>query len=142
MGAPAFKEHIGVLMGTTISLVLAVSPDWEELDHRGAVSARVFPGTALACPYLTQNSIVRVRRLSSVTSDDEIGESSSVLSHSMRPSKRLRDSTQVEGGTSSVTTSSEEHLMTVEMDSSWMVSSGLLHPSTVSFVRLSGRRRN
>jgi hypothetical protein len=96
MGVPAFKEHIGALMGTTSPIVLAVSPDWEELDHRGAVSARVFPDTVVACPYLTQYSIVRVRHLSSVISDDAIGESSSVLYHSMRPSKRLRDSTQVE----------------------------------------------
>jgi hypothetical protein len=101
MGVPAFKEDISALMGTTGPLVLAVSPDWDELDHLGAVSARVFPGTSLACPCLFQNSVVRVRRLSSVTSDEGIGESSS-----LRPSKRLRDSFPVEEGTSRIDASS------------------------------------
>jgi hypothetical protein len=66
-----------------------VSPDWKELDHSGAVSARVFPGSSVACPYLTQGSIVKVRRLSSVVAANGIGDISETRLSSKRPREEL-----------------------------------------------------
>jgi hypothetical protein len=96
VGVPEFKGYLAALLGTTLPIVLTVSPDWEELDHQGAISARVFPGSSIACPYITQDSEIRVRRLSSMSPDDGIGESSSVLPPDVRSPKRLRPSCQLE----------------------------------------------
>ena len=72
-------------------MVLTVSPDWEELDHLGAVSARVFPGSSIACPHVTQDSVVRVRLLTSTLRDDS-ERSPEVFPPVARPFKRSRGS--------------------------------------------------
>ncbi len=39
---------------------LFVGPTWPGLDHDGAITDRVFPGTITPCPYVEQGSVVRV----------------------------------------------------------------------------------
>jgi hypothetical protein len=79
------------LLDSSLPVVLTVSPDWKELDHLGPVSAHILPGASVACPYLIQGSTVRVRWLSSVMRNDEIGESLATSPPVTLPSKRPRD---------------------------------------------------
>jgi hypothetical protein len=48
------------LLGTMSPVVLAVGPEWVELDHHGLISDRTLPGSITPCPFLTDNSVVRV----------------------------------------------------------------------------------
>jgi hypothetical protein len=91
MTVPQLQRMGGDLLRTRNPIVLAVSPDWEEVHHSGSVRARVFPGSAVPCPYLGQNSIVQVRQRSPL-GPDATGESSDVCSQETRPSKRFSDS--------------------------------------------------
>ncbi len=95
---PQFKGDLAMLMGITSPILLEVSPDWEELNHLGPVGARVFPGSSIACSYLTQRSVVRVRRFSSLAPDHESDEPPpSASSHEERAPKRSRDASRVGG---------------------------------------------
>ena len=105
------------MLGTDSPVVLAVSPDWEELDHLGLVSARVFPNTAVACPYLSQDSTIKVRSLFSVSCDGDIDASSAIDLSAVLPSKGHNDGKppQMEGrdlgGTLLVTPSEKRNLI-------------------------------
>jgi hypothetical protein len=70
VSVPQFKMALASMMATTSALRLTVSPDWEELDHQGPVSAMVIPGSAILCPSLGRGSRVRVQRLTSTQDDD------------------------------------------------------------------------
>jgi hypothetical protein len=106
-----------IMLGTDSPVVLAVSPDWEELDHLGLVSARVFPNTAAACPYLSQDSTIKVRSLFSVSCDGDIDASSAIDLSAVLPSKGHNDGKppQMEGrdlgGTLLVTPSEKRNLI-------------------------------
>jgi hypothetical protein len=54
------------LLRTTSPVVLFVGPTWGMLDHDGVVVDRFFPGTSIPCPFLIQNSVVRVRKRASL----------------------------------------------------------------------------
>jgi hypothetical protein len=105
-----------ILLGSDSPVILAVSPDWEELDHLGPVSARVFPNTAVACPYLTQGSTIKVRSLSSVSRDDDVDASSAIDLIAILPSEHHRDGNPPQmdsldlGGTILVTPSEKRKL--------------------------------
>jgi hypothetical protein len=77
MTVPEFRHKVSELMGVRSPITLMISPDWVELDHLGPVSALVYPGTSSSCPYLTNGSIVRARRVRVISSpsDDDIEES-------------------------------------------------------------------
>jgi hypothetical protein len=62
MAVPLFKLAMAGLLRTHSPVSLFVGPDWLELDHQGSISDQFYPGTELACPYLGQDSVVRVRR--------------------------------------------------------------------------------
>jgi hypothetical protein len=55
---------MGRLLETDSQITLTVSPDWAELNHLGLVSDRVLPGSDSLCPFLDQNSVVRVQQSS------------------------------------------------------------------------------
>jgi hypothetical protein len=59
---PGFKARMASLLDTRLPIRLLLSPDWHELDHPGTVSLRVLPGSTSSCPYLEQNSVVRVHQ--------------------------------------------------------------------------------
>ncbi len=86
------------LLDSSLPVVLTVSPDWKELDHLGPVSARILPGSSVACPYLTQGSTVKVRRLSSVMQADGIVELSATRLPASLPSKRPREEVSPQSG--------------------------------------------
>ncbi len=89
MTVTGFRQAMGALLGTRSPIFLTVSPDWDTLDHLGVVSARVFPGSSTLCPYLYQDSVVRVG-LSSC-SDDGLEGSFGAFSPADASSKRPRD---------------------------------------------------
>ncbi len=103
-----FKERMGRLLETTSPIVLHVSPDWEELDHLGLVSDRFLPDSTTPCPFLEQDSVVRVSQFlavtggiiscSSMSPGGEKEESSSFLSPGESTPKRLRTSSHLERG--------------------------------------------
>jgi hypothetical protein len=78
MSVSQLQSAMKILLDTDAPVTLAVSPDWEELDHLGPVSARVFPNTAVACPYVTQGSTIKVSSLPPVSRDDDVAESSAI----------------------------------------------------------------
>jgi hypothetical protein len=110
------KRTMQILLGNDSPVVLAVSPDWAELDHLGLVSARVFPNTAVACPYLSQDSTIKVRSLSSVSRDDDVAESSAIDLSAVLPCKHHNDGNPPQmdgldlGGTLFVTPSEKRKL--------------------------------
>ena len=55
-----FKERMGGILGTLSPIRLLVGPEWEELDHLGLISDAILPDSGLRCPFLTQDSVVRV----------------------------------------------------------------------------------
>jgi hypothetical protein len=57
-----FQSAMASLLGTDGPVSLYVGPTWLVLDHSGAVSDQVFPDTDLPCPFLQQDSAVRVER--------------------------------------------------------------------------------
>ena len=114
---PQFKGYLATLMGTTSQIILEVNPDWEELDHLGPVSAHVFPGSSISCPYLTQRSIVRVRLLASLAQEDgTVGPPPTPSSHEERPLKRFCESPRVGEGESGDTNTVGESLQSSSSD--------------------------
>ena len=57
-----FKARMASLLETSAPIRLTLSPIWDELDHHGTVSMRFHPSSGSPCPFLDQNSVVRVHQ--------------------------------------------------------------------------------
>jgi hypothetical protein len=57
-----FKARMASFLETALPTRLTVSPIWDELVHLGTVSMRFYPTSGSPCPFLDQNSVVRVHQ--------------------------------------------------------------------------------
>jgi hypothetical protein len=60
MPVDALRRTLSSLLQMTGLVLLTVSPTWLALDHGGAITDRVFPGSTIPCPFLEQASEVHV----------------------------------------------------------------------------------
>ncbi len=54
------ERRLAWLLQTRLSVFMFVHPRWEQLDHAGFITDRLFPGTNTECPYLENGSLLRV----------------------------------------------------------------------------------
>jgi hypothetical protein len=54
------RLDVGTMLNVFIPPTLEVGPTWASLDHSGAITDRISPCTGLPCPFLEQDSEVRV----------------------------------------------------------------------------------
>jgi hypothetical protein len=55
------RHNLACLLRVDVAVFLFVGPMWVGLDHEGSITDRVFPGTITPCPYVVQDSEVRVQ---------------------------------------------------------------------------------
>jgi hypothetical protein len=55
------RYNLACLLRVDAPVSLSVGPAWGALAHGGTITDRVFPGTAIPCPYVEPSSEVRVQ---------------------------------------------------------------------------------